>query len=206
MLRVNTKIDCYPSLRLDEKGQHHRPASKRRNLEYTTTYSPSFQSFKHMNSPLPAYLLDSPLSRPRPIGKVGLCVVSSSRFTHTRRASPPRCNRGYSNLDLTSSCLYRTACRVPLPDRSSLPGETVVRLRHLCLHRIPALPLLRPMSRTSSNTSQSCLNHEKWRIEQQAPRSFLRRIACLADTANGLCLRIFRTAIRQRQSYARCRT
>jgi hypothetical protein len=45
MLRMDTKIDCYLSLRLDEKKQHHRPAPKRRKLEFTSSL---LQSLRHM--------------------------------------------------------------------------------------------------------------------------------------------------------------
>ena len=52
MLRMNTKIDRYVCLRLEENGQHRCPASKRRNLQFTSKFSVSFQSFTHMNSSL----------------------------------------------------------------------------------------------------------------------------------------------------------
>ena len=103
-----------------------------------------------------AYLLPSPLNgpltyvRPRPnyrqSGAVRCFFLTQRRFTHTRRASPRPRNRGYQNLDLTFLLQHRTACRVPPTDCSSLSGEAVARLRHLCLHRTLALPLSRPIS------------------------------------------------------------
>ena len=150
MLRMHTKIDCHPRLRLDGDGSiiAQLPSKEIHPLDTLITRPLPTSNHTYTESLLRIHhVLSTSRPRPRLACRVGLCVVSSSRSSRSSRTRGALLRAhvtksDYSNLDSTSSRL-RVNSDLHAVSILLTAAAYLGTLRYFCLGRASALPLFR---------------------------------------------------------------